>query len=275
MKKKYLIFFSGIVIVAIVSILMFTRLNHKDINLYSKGAIVLSLDKNQILYEKNMDGRLHPASMTKLMSMLLVFENIEKGSLSYDQYITVSEKNVSTAASRAGIRAGESLTVDSLLTCVFLPSGSDAVLALAEHLYGSEERFVEEMNKKAEKLGLKNTHFKNSVGLEQNGHYSSPHDMSVIAAELVTKYPEVYKYTSLASASIKHEDGSAFLLKNTNDMLGYEGVNGLKTGSSPNGGYSLTMTYNKNDKHLIFVVMGNEMPYFRKKDCMVLLEAFQ
>jgi len=222
-----------------------------------------------------MNERLAPASMTKMMSMLLVFEQIEQGKLTYDQKIYVSEQAVSTFASKAGLKAGESLTVDSLLTAVFLPSGSDAVLAFAEHLYGDEEHFVEAMNIKAQQLGLQNTQFKNSVGLEQSGHYSSPYDIALIATELVTRYPEVYTYTSLVRASIEHEDGTTLSLKNTNDMLGYEGVDGLKTGSSPTGGYSLAMTYNNRNKHLVIVVMGNEMPYFRKEDSKVLLEAFK
>jgi D-alanyl-D-alanine carboxypeptidase (penicillin-binding protein 5/6) len=275
MNKKYMIYLVGIMALALITSLVLTLTKHKDMKLYSKGAIVLSIDNNKVLYQKNRDQRQHPASMTKMMSMLLVFEQLKQGNLSYEHKIKISERAVGTFASKAGLKAGESLSVDSLLTCVFLPSGSDAVLAFAEHLYGSEERFVEEMNKKAKLLGLRNTQFTNSVGLEQNGHFSSPYDMAVIAAELVTKYPEVYKYTSLSTASVKREDGTELLLKNTNDMLGYEGVDGLKTGSSPNGGYSLTMTYNKKSKHLIFVVMGNEMPYFRKEDSKLLLEAFK
>jgi D-alanyl-D-alanine carboxypeptidase (penicillin-binding protein 5/6) len=245
-----------------------------ELRLYAKGAVVMSLDDGKILYAHNPDERLIPASMTKIMAMLLIFEQLESGRLTYDEKVRVSERAAGTFASKAGLKAGESLSVDDLLKCVFLPSGSDAVLALAEHVYGSEEAFVEAMNAKARELGLTNTQFQNSVGLEQYGHYASPRDMAVIAAELVTTYPEVYAYSSLVTATVRHEDGTELYLKNTNDMLKYDGVDGLKTGSSPRGGYNLAMTYNKGGKHLLFVVMGEETPYFRKEDCKKLLEAF-
>jgi D-alanyl-D-alanine carboxypeptidase (penicillin-binding protein 5/6) len=130
------------------------------------------------------------------------------------------------------------------------------------------------MNRKALQLGLKNTRFQNSTGLDQGGQYSTPRDLAVISRELVTKYPEVYAYSSLKSAVVQHEDGSHLYLKNTNDMLGFEGINGLKTGSSANGGYHLAMTYQKDGKHLLFVIMGEDLPYFRKEDSKKLLDQF-
>lgn len=272
---KLYFYIAGVVAAAVIAFFIYEEWNQKDLQLYSKGAVVYSPGKNKVLYDHNKDDRLHPASMTKVMSMLLVFEELQKGRLIYDQKLAASEKAVSTFASKAGLRTGESLSVDSLLKCVFLPSGSDAVLVFAEHLYGSEERFVEEMNRKVRELGLTNTRFQNSVGLEQPGHYSTAYDMAVIASELVTRFPEVYDYTWLSSAVIEREDGTELLLKNTNDMLDYDGVNGLKTGSTPNGGYSLTITYNKGNKHLVVVVMGSEMLYFRKADSKLLLDTFK
>lgn len=253
----------------------FIRPAKKDITLYARGAIVVDLKKDDIVFDKNMHDRLSPASMTKLMSMLLVFEHIRDGKLAYDQRIVVSERATGTLASKAGIRAGEKLTVDDLLKCVFLPSGSDAVLAFAEHLYGDEESFVAAMNRKAAELGLQNTHFINSIGLEGRDQYSSPYDIAQIAKALVTQFPEVYRYTSLATSSVFYEDGTELKIKNTNDMLDHEGVNGLKTGSSPKGGYSLAMTYNQDGKQLLFVVMGNDMPYFRREDNKLLLQEFR
>lgn len=263
-----------LVLGAAAAVVLFLRQGEDGPRLYARGAIVLSLDNGKTLYAHNPDERLSPASMTKIMSMLLVFEQIESGRLSYDQQIRVSDRAAGTFGSKAGLRAGESLSVDALLKCVFLPSGSDAVLALAEHLYGSEEAFVEAMNAKARELGLKNTAFRNSIGLEEAGHYASPRDIAVIAKELVTKYPEVYAYSSLAEATIRREDGTELHLKNTNDMLNVEGVNGLKTGSSPRGGYNLALTYRKDGKHLLIVTMGNQTPYFRRQDNKTLLEYY-
>ncbi|NLL70296.1 MAG: D-alanyl-D-alanine carboxypeptidase [Epulopiscium sp.] len=272
-KKKFFLFLA--VPIIIVSFLVFTFYKKdKQITLNAKGAVVIGMDHRKILYQKDMNDPFIPGSLTKLMSMLLVFEEIEAGTLSYDDKIPVSATATGTFASKAGLITGEQLCVNDLLKCVFLPSGSDAVIALAEYLCGTEESFVQEMNNKVQELGLKNSHFTNSVGLEERDHYSSAYDMACIAMELTTKYPEVYNYTSLPLALINHEDGAELLLKNTNDMLGFDGVDGLKTGSTPNGGYSLAMTYNKKKDHLLFIVMGSDSLYFRKQDCKKLLEIF-
>jgi len=275
-SNSKVIFGIALVILILVSIIIISRITlKKNIQLYSKSAIVMSTDNRKVLFHKNMHRQLIPGSMTKLMSMLIVFEKIHQGVLFYSDPIYISPKAAGTFASRAGLYAGEYISVDDLIKCVFLPSGSDAIIALAEHLYGTEEKFVDEMNHKVKQMGLKNTHFTNCVGLEDTNHYSSAFDIDSIAVELTSKYPEVYGYTSMSHTIIRHEDGTDLVLKNTNDMLEFDGIDGLKTGSTPNGGYSLTMTYNKNKKHLVFVVMESDTLYFRKYDCKKLLSTFQ
>ena len=272
-RKKSLII-PCIVTVLMLIFLGYQYFDNKNIVLNAKSAVVMSLDKNKVMFNKNMDKRLIPGSLTKLMSMLIVFEKINAGHISFDQKIYISQKATATVGSKAGLYTGEHISVDDLIKCVFLPSGSDAVIAFAEHLYGTQEAFVGEMNEKVKQLNLKNTHFANCIGLEDPEHYSSAHDIAIIADELTSRYPKAYEYTSLRRVTIKHEEGSEFMLMNSNDMLDTEGINGLKTGSTPNGGYSLAMTSNKSGKHLIFVVIGNDSQYFRKKDCKNLLSAF-
>lgn len=272
-KPKFFFFLIVISIILTVLVSIFYKPD-KNIILHAKSAVVIKMDNHKILYNKEMDVPLIPGSLTKLMSMLIVFENIEAGIISYDDTIPISSNATGTFASKAGLITGEELCVDDLLKCVFLPSGSDALIALAEYLYGNEESFVQAMNKKSELLELKNSHFTNCVGLEDHNHYSSAYDIASIALELTSKYPEVYNYTSLPLAVISHQDGTELFLKNTNDMLEFDGINGLKTGSTPNGGYSLAMTYNKDRTHLLFVVMGSDSLYFRKQDCKKLLEKF-
>lgn len=267
-RKKIFLF-----IVLILCIILF--LKSREIKLHSKSAIVMDINSGKIMLNKNMNERLKPASMTKLMAMLLIFEKIEEGVISYDEKIIVSDNAVKTIASKAGLKAGEHLSIDTLLKSVFIPSGSDAVIALGEHVFGSEINFVDAMNKKALELSLTNTQFKNCMGLDQEGHFSSAHDMAIIARELVIKFPIVYQYTSLSSDILIHEDGSETYMKNTNDMLRFDGVDGLKTGSSPASGYGLTFTYNKNSKHLIFVVMSSVDIQLRRIDCETLLSAFK
>ena len=239
--------------------------------MYAKSAVVID-DSGSVLFQKEPHSRLSPGSMTKLLSLLLVFESIRDNTLTLDERVSISQNAANTNASKAGLILGEYMTVHDLILCVLLPSGSDAVIALAERISGSQEAFVERMNERVKELDLNDTHYSNCVGVEDENLFSSAYDMSIIALELVSQFPEVLTFSQHKSAIVYHEDGTPLILENTNDMLGIHGVNGLKTGSTPQSGYSLTMTYPKNGKIRICVIMNSPTLYCRRQDCMSLLE---
>jgi D-alanyl-D-alanine carboxypeptidase (penicillin-binding protein 5/6) len=212
--------------------------------------------------------------MTKIAALLLFFEKLEEGALSYGDLIPISSNAVNVPASKAGLKPGEHISVDTLLKCILLPSGSDAVIALGEYIYGNEAALLLAMQEKVAELSLDDTHFTNCVGMHEAGHVSSAYDMGRLAYELVSRYPKVYEYSSLQAAVLKHEDGSETVLINTNDMLGEAGVCGLKTGSGSSD-YNIAMTYKKGGKHLIIIVLSSPSHEFRKLACMDILNAFR
>ena len=273
-KKSMKKLMPAAVVFAVLISLLISSLIPQPIELYARGAIVMDAATGRVLFEKNMNERLTPSSMTKLMAVLLVFENIAAGNLSLDEKVVVSTRAVSTIASRAGIREGEAQTVETLIISAMLPSGSEAVIALGEHMFGSEEAFVEEMNQKARALSLENTSFQNSVGLTHSDNFSSAYDMAVLTRYFITNFPEILYYASLTSHTLIHEDGSETLMRNTNDMLNIEGVTGLKTGSAPNSGFSLALTYERNGRSLIIVVFSSPVAQLRRLDILTLLERF-
>lgn len=261
---------------AVPVLIVFSSKNliNKSIKLSARSAVVMNMDQKKVLFEAEKDKRLSPGSMTKLMSVLLVFEKIQSGELLEDDIVVVSENAAQTFASKVGLKVGERMSVKNLLKCVLIPSGSDAMIALAEHLYKTEERFVAAMNEKAKSMGLKNTHFTNCVGLEDAEHYSSAYDVALIACELAAKFPQIYDYTSLSSAKIPREDKSDFFIVNTNDMLKERSINGMKTGSTPNSGFSITITGTKGKNHIVAVVMNCVSPVLRRHDCLILTKRF-
>lgn len=274
--KKHKIIFIFLLTVVLFCIILFLGkfFIKKNIDLYAKSAIVMNLDNKKVLFDKEKDLKLSPGSMTKMISIYIVLEKIESGEIKKTDMVTISRYATSTFGSKVGLRTGEKISVDNLIKCVLLPSGSDAVIALAEYVCGTEETFVGIMNEKAKEMGLVNTHFSNCVGLESSDHYSTAYDMALLAYELTTKYPYIYDYTDLEKEIIYHEDGTEMKIYNTNDMLDEDGINGLKTGSTPQSGYSLTMTYNKGKEHIVYVVMNSPSEYFRKRDCLNLLKEF-
>lgn len=269
--KKLIFAFAALAVIICLVIWAFWQ---PPIEVYARGAVVMDANSGRILFEKNMHTQITPSSMTKMMALAVVFENIELGNLSLDEEVIISTRAVSTIASRAGLRAGESLTVETLIICALLPSGSDAVIALGEHLFGSEEAFVEEMNRKAESLSLENTNFQNSVGLEHYDNFSSAFDMAVLSQYLITNYPQILNYAALTTWTLVHEDGSETFMRNTNDMLNIEGVTGLKTGSGPESGFNLALTYSHNGRDLIIVVISSPVVQLRRLDILTLLERF-
>lgn len=244
----------------------------EDLAPNAKSAIMIEASTGEILFQKNKDEKLAPASMTKMMSMLLIMEEIENGNLKWDEMITTSEKASSMGGSQIFLKVGEKMTVEDLLKGVAIASGNDAVVALAERVSGSEEQFVKRMNTRAKDLGLKNTNFINATGLTADNHYSSAYDMSLIAKELV-KHEKILEFTSTYEDYLRKDTKSPFWLVNTNRLVRFkEGVDGLKTGFTDEAGYCLTATMKKDNMRLITVVMKEENTSKRSADTTKMLD---
>ncbi len=237
---------------------MFVRAEETSLAKNAKSAIMIEASTGEVLFEKNSHEKLHPASMTKMMSMLLILENIENGNLSWDEMITVSENASSMGGSQILLETNEQMSVEDLFKGIAIASGNDAVVALSERIAGSKEEFVSMMNKRAKELGLTDTNFKNPHGLDDANHYSSAYDMSLIAKELV-KHPKVLEFSSIYEDYLRKGTEREIWLVNTNKLVRfYEGVDGLKTGYTKEAGYCLTATAEKNGMRIITVVMGEE-----------------
>ena len=244
----------------------------EDLAPNAKSAIMIEASTGEILFQKNKDEKLAPASMTKMMSMLLIMEEIENGNLKWNEMITTSEKASSMGGSQIFLKVGEKMTVEDLLKGVAIASGNDAVVALAERVSGSEEQFVKRMNVRAKDLGLKNTNFINATGLTADNHYSSAYDMSLIAKELV-KHEKILEFTSTYEDYLRKDTKSPFWLVNTNRLVRFkEGVDGLKTGFTDEAGYCLTATMKKDNMRLITVVMKEENTSKRSADTTKMLD---
>ncbi|WP_214480434.1 D-alanyl-D-alanine carboxypeptidase family protein [Bacillus sp. SM2101] len=222
----------------------------------AKSGILIERDTGNILYEKNAHERLPPASMTKIMTMLLIMEAIDKGTVTLDEKIRTSEYAASMGGSQIFLSPGEEMTVQEMLKGIAIGSGNDASVAMAERIAGSEEAFVAMMNNKAKQLKLENTVFQNSTGLPANEHFSTSFDMAIIAKELL-KYEEITKYTGKYDDYLRENTDKKFWLVNTNRLVKfYEGVDGVKTGYTNEAKYCLTATAKKNDMRVIAVVFG-------------------
>lgn len=238
----------------------------------AKAAILIDRDTGKVIYEKNMDEQLPPASMTKIMTLLLVMEAIEAGDLSYDEKVVVSENASSMGGSQVFLDTGEEITVDNLIKAIAIASGNDASVALAERLAGSEQAFAEQMNDKAKELGLEHTKFYNASGLPKKNHHSTAHDMAMIAKELL-KYEQITKYTSIYEDYLREGEENEFWLVNTNKLVHfYPYVDGLKTGYTSEAKFSLTATAKKDDMRLISVVMGADSTKDRNRMTMEMID---
>ncbi len=222
----------------------------------ASSAVLLEQDTGQVLFEKNSNEKLPPASMTKIMTMLLIMEQVAKGKLKLDEKIRTSEYAASMGGSQIFLEPGEEMTVDQMLKGIAIASGNDASVAMAEHIAGSEEGFVKMMNERAKSLGLKNTHFQNPTGLPAKDHYSTAYDMGIMARELM-KYPLIRKYTGKYEDYLRENTDKRFWLVNTNKLVRfYPGVDGVKTGFTAEARYCLTASSERNGMRVIAVVMG-------------------
>ncbi len=261
-----------ILLLLLISIPLVKAEEAEDLAPNAKSAIMIEASTGEILFQKNKDEKLAPASMTKMMSMLLIMEEIENGNLKWNEMITTSEKASSMGGSQIFLKVGEKMTVEDLLKGVAIASGNDAVVALAERVSGSEEQFVKRMNIRAKDLGLKNTNFINATGLTADNHYSSAYDMSLIAKELV-KHEKILEFTSTYEDYLRKDTKSPFWLVNTNRLVRFkEGVDGLKTGFTDEAGYCLTATMKKDNMRLITVVMKEENTSKRSADTTKMLD---
>lgn len=238
----------------------------------AKSAIILEASTGEVLFEKNSHEKLHPASMTKMMSMLLILENIEKGVINWDDIVTVSSNASSMGGSQILLETGEQMSVSDLFKGIAVASGNDAVVAMAEKIAGTQEEFVNMMNKRANELGLTDTNFKNCHGLDDANHYSSASDMAKIAMELV-KHEKLFEYTSIYEDYLRENTDRKFWLVNTNKLVRfYSGVDGLKTGYTKEAGYCLTATAKRNGMRIIVVVMGEPESSVRSSEVSSMLD---
>ncbi len=229
-------------------------------NILSRSGVVIEASTGTVIYDKNMHEVLPPASITKVMTLLLIYEAMEKGIITMDSIVTVSEHAASMGGSQVYLEPAEQQTVETLIKCICISSANDACVAMAEFLSGTESAFVEEMNAKAKALGMNDTHFVNCCGLDADGHVSSAYDIALMSRELMTKYPQIQTFTTRWMDTMTHttRNGSTeFGLTNTNKLLrSYEGITGLKTGSTSKAMYCLSATASRNGMDMIAVILA-------------------
>lgn len=260
-----------IFLVLIISLLFVSPIKALDLANNAKSVILIEASTGDVLYERNSHEKLPPASMTKMMSMLLILENIEKGIVKWDDIVTASANASGMGGSQILLETGEEMTVEDLFKGIAIGSGNDAVVALAEYIAGTVEEFVNMMNDKAKELNLNDTYFKNPHGLNDTNHYSSAYDMAVIAKELA-KHEKVFEYTSIYEDYLREGTQRKLWLVNTNKLVRfYKGVDGLKTGYTEEAGYCLTATANKGFR-VIAVVMGEPSSELRNKEVSEMLD---
>jgi D-alanyl-D-alanine carboxypeptidase (penicillin-binding protein 5/6) len=238
----------------------------------AKSAILMVADTGTVLYEKNDNKKLPPASMTKIMTMLLIMDALKSGKISLNDKVRASEHAASMGGSQIFLEEGETMTVRELLKAIAIGSANDASMAMAEKIAGSEEEFVKMMNEKAKELGLKNTHFVNPSGLPVKDHYSSAKDMAIMARALL-QYDKITGYTGRYEDYLREDTDDKFWLVNTNRLIKfYPGVDGLKTGYTNEAKYCLTATAKKNGMRVIAVVMGAPTPKSRNSQITSMLD---
>ena len=250
------------------------RVYGEELNLAenAKSAILIEASTGEVMYQKNANERLAPASMTKIMSLILIMENIENGNLKWNDIVVVSKNASSMGGSQIFLETNEMMTVEDLVKGICIASGNDATVALAEKIAGTEKAFVKLMNDKAKSLGLRNTNFVNATGLDAEGHYSSAYDMSIMARELV-RHEKILEFSSIYEDYLRKNTAKKFWLVNTNRLVKfYSYIDGLKTGYTGNAGYCLTATGMKNDMRLISVVMGEGNTDNRTTDTLAMLD---
>ena len=248
----------------------YTNDTSNPLKLDCESAILIEQNTGEILYSYNVHEKLRPASVTKIMSILLIMEAIRSGKINYDTKIPCSENAASMGGSQIWLDTTETLTVEEMLKAICVVSANDCVTAMAEYLGGTEEGFVKMMNEKAKELGMNDTEFKNCHGIDEDGHVTSSYDISLMSKELLTKYPEITKYTTIWNDSLR--DGKSELV-NTNKLVrNYNGCTGLKTGSTSQALFNLSASATRDGLSLIAVVMKAPTSAKRFKNASSLLD---
>ena len=244
----------------------------EDLLKNAKSGLLIEESTGEILYQKNKDDRVAVASMTKMVAQIIILENIEKGTLSWDEIIKVSKNAADMGGSQIWLQYGEEMSVRDLMKGISMASANDATVALAERIAGTEEAFVKQMNDKVKELGLKNTNFVNPTGLDEDNHYSSAYDMAMIARELL-RHKEILEFSSVYEDYIRVDTPNKFWVVNTNKLIRfYDGADGLKTGFTDDAGYCMAVTAKRDGMRLIAVVLGEETGSVRNEETSVLLD---
>lgn len=249
------------------------------VDISTVSAVLIEGSTGDIIYEKDKDKELVPASITKIMTLTLIFEALDNGKLTLETPVSVSEYAASMGGSQVFLEPNETQTVDTMIKCISIASANDAAVAMAEKIAGSEEAFVKKMNEKAVALGMKHTQFKNCTGLDDNiesGHFSSAYDVALMSRELITKHPEISNYSTVWMDTIIHKTKKGeteFGLTNTNKLVRfYDGITGLKTGSTSKAKYCLSASARRNDMDLIAVIMAAPDHKKRFSEAQALLD---
>lgn len=249
--------------------------NLTGLELSAESAVIMEASGGQVLLEKNADEKKPPASVTKVMTLLLIFDALADGTITPDTEVTTSEYAASMGGSQVFLEAGEKQTVDTMIKCIAVASANDACVAMAEKIAGSEPAFVEKMNQRSAGLGMTNTHFVNCNGLDTEGHLTTARDIALMSRELITKYPQIENYSTIWMENITHttaKGSSEFGLSNTNKLIRqYEYATGLKTGSTSGAKFCLSATARKDGIDMIAVVMAEPDSKTRVKDAIAML----
>lgn len=253
-----------------------TEAGEQPVQTEAPSVTLLEISTGKVLYEKNAQEQRSPASITKIMTLLLIFEELEKGNLKMEEEVTTSAFAKSMGGSQVFLEEGEKQTVETMIKCIVVASGNDASVAMAEHIAGSESEFVKKMNQKAEELGMIHTHFEDCCGLtDSSDHFTSAADVAIMSRELIRRFPKILEYSSIWMENITHvtaQGSKEFCLTNTNKLVrSYEGCVGLKTGSTSVAKYCVSAAAKRGEIMLLAVVMGAPDPKVRFKDAAALL----
>ena len=263
-----------IVVVCLLIAMLPMRASAVELDVPGKSAMLMDIATGTVLYEKNAHEKLAPASVTKVMTMLLIMEAIDSGKIKWDDTVTTSEAAAAKGGSQIYLKVGETMTVSDMVKSIAVSSANDCACAMAEHLAGSEAAFVEKMNQRAKELGMNDTNFVNCTGLDDDenakNHLTSAHDIALMSRELMKNHPDIQKFTTIWMDTVR---GGAFGLANTNKLVRfYPGATGLKTGFTSTAGYCLSATAERDGLGLIAVVMGAETSQERFAACKSMLD---
>lgn len=260
------------IFIFIISVNVVYANNNANLIKNAKSGVLMEASSGKIIFDKNKDEKVAVASMTKMVAQIIILENIENGNLSWDEVVTVSSNASGMGGSQIYLQTGEKMTVRDLLKGITMASANDATVAMAERISGTESQFVKLMNEKIKSLGLKNTVFKNSTGLDEEGHFSTAYDMAIIAKELL-KHDEILKISSVYEDYLRVNTPNKFWLVNTNKLVRfYDGADGLKTGFTDSAKYCMAVTAKRDNLRLIAIVLGEDTGKIRNSETMELLD---